>query len=183
MTSSSGKNWVMPDLPSSSTPSDRKKQIVAAKNLLFGTGYFLIFSLPEGWGITRSYLEPDVHSTVGRAGLVWVEAGQADQIVFNRQRRIALDLMIQIKRGKYDTLDLKKMQVSSQGSGTLGGHPASYSLGEVKQGFIKKKPCKALRLCFYCPELQHTLLLHFTGKCQESDLREIFESLADLECH
>jgi hypothetical protein len=173
----------MPDLPSSPTTSERKRQIVAAKNLLFGASYFLIFSLPEGWGITRSYLEPDVHSTVGRGGLVWVEAGQADQIVFNRQRRIAVDLMIQIKRGKYDTLDLKEMQVSSQGSGIVGGHPTSYSLGEVKQGLIKKKTYKTLRLCFYCPELQHTLFLHFTGKCQESDLREIYESLADLECH
>jgi len=173
----------MPDLPSSPTPSERKRQIVAAKNLLFGASYFLIFSLPEGWGITRSYLEPDVHSTVGRGGLVWVEAGQADQIVFNRQRRIALDLMIQIKRGKYDTLDLKEMQVSSQGSGIVGGHPTSYFVGEVKQGLIKKKTYKTLRLCFYCPELQHTLFLHFTGKCQESDLREIYDSLADLECH
>jgi hypothetical protein len=173
----------MPDLPSFSTPSERKKQIVAAKNLLFGTSYFLIFSLPEGWGIARSYLEPDVHSTVGRGGMVWVEAGQTDQIVFNRQRRIALDLMIQIKRGKCDSLDLKEMQVSSQGSGIVGGHPASYSLGEVKQGLIKKKTYKTLRLCFYCPELQHTLLLHFTGKCQDSDLMEVYDSLPSLECH
>jgi hypothetical protein len=173
----------MPDFLLSPTPPERKKQIVAAKNLLFGISYFLIFSLPEGWGIARSYLEPDVHSTVGRGGLVWVEAGQTDQIVFNRQRRIALDLMIQIKRGKYDTLDLKEMQVSSQGSGIVGGHPASYSLGEIRQGLIKKKTYKTLRLCFYCPELQHTLFLHFTGICQESVLREIYESLADLECH
>jgi hypothetical protein len=173
----------MPDLPSSPTPSERKKQIVAAKNLLFGTSYFLILSLPEGWGITRSYLEPDVHSTVGRGGMVWVEAGQTDQIVFNRPRRIALDLMIQIKRGEYDALDLKEMQVSSQGSGIVGGHPASYCLGEVKQGLIKKKIHKTLRLCFYCPDLEHTLFLHFTGQCQESDLREIYESLTDLECH
>lgn len=172
----------MPD-PSSVSPPKRKRQIVAAKNLLFGAGHFLILSLPEGWGIVRSYLEPDVHSTVGRGGLVWVEAGQTDQIVFNRQRKIALDFMIQIKRGKYDTVDLKEVQVSSQGSGVLGGHPASYFLGEVKQGLIKKKTYKTLRLFFYCPELQHTLFLHFTGHCQESDLREIFESLADLECH
>jgi hypothetical protein len=173
----------MPDLPPSAPPPERKKQIVAAKNLLFGTSYFLILSLPEGWGITRSYLEPDVHSTLGRGGMVWVEAGQTDQIVFNRQRRIALDFMIQIKRGNCDTLDLKEMQASSQGSAIVGGHPTSFSLGEVKQGFIKKKSYKTLRLCFYCPELQHTLFLNFTGKCEESDLQEILDSLADLECH
>ena len=173
----------MPDLPLSPTPSERKKQIVAAKNLLFGEGFFLILSLPEGWGIVRSYLEPDVHSTVGRGGFVWVEAGQTDQIVFHRQRRISLDLMIQIKRGKHDRLDLKGVQVSSQGSGVAGGHPASYCFGEVKQGLFKKKTFKTLRVCFHCPELQHTLFLHFTGNCEEAVLREICESLAGLECH
>jgi hypothetical protein len=172
----------MPDPPPGTLP-ERRKQIVAAKNLLFGTSYFLILSLPEGWGITRSYLEPDVHSTLGRGGMVWVEAGQTDQIAFNRQRRIALDFMVQIKRGKWDTLDLKGMQVSAQGSGMAGGHSASFALGEVKQGFIKKKIHKALRLCFYCPELQHTLFLNFTGKCEESDLQEILASLPGLECH
>jgi hypothetical protein len=173
----------MPDLPLTPTPSERKKQIVAGHNILFGAAYFLILALPEGWGIVRSYLEPDVHSTVGRGGFVWVEAGQTDQIVFHRQRRISLDLMIQIKRGKHDRLDLKEVQVSSQGSGVAGGHPASYCFGEVKQGLFKKKTFKTLRVCFHCPELQHTLFLHFTGKCQEADLREINESLAGLECH
>lgn len=173
----------MSDSRSSPTPPEQNKQIVAAKNLLFGAGHFLILSLPEGWGIARSYLEPDVHSTVGRDGMVWVEAGQADQIVYHRQRRIAVDFMIQIKRGKHESLDLKGLQISSQGSGVLNGHPASYYFGEVKQGFPFKKSYQTLRLFFYCPQLDHTLFLHFTGKCQESDLKEIYDSLAQLECH
>ncbi len=164
-------------------PNERKKQIVAAKNLLFGAGHFLILSLPEGWGIVRSYLEPDVHSTVDRGGLVWVEAGQADQIVFHRQRKVAVDFMIQIKRGEKDSIDLKGVEISSRGSGVLNGHPATYFYGEVKQGFPFKKSYQTLRLFFYCPELDHTLFLHFTGKCQQSDLKEIYESLANLECH
>jgi hypothetical protein len=173
----------MPDVPPLLTPPERKKQIVAAKNLLFGTSYFLILTLPPGWGIVRSYLEPDVHSTLGRGGLVWVEAGQTDHIVFHRSRRIAIDFMIQIKRGRHESFDLKGVKISSQGSGIVGGHPASYYMGEVKQGFPRKKSYQTLRICYYCPELSHTLFLHFTGECQESDLREIFESLADLECH
>jgi hypothetical protein len=173
----------MPDLPPSLAPSERNKQFVAAKNLLFGTSYFVILSLPEGWGVVRSYLEPDVHSTVDLNGFTWVEAGQTDQIVFHRQRRIAVDFMIQIKRGKHDRLDLREVQVSSQGSGVAGGHPASYCYGEVKQGLFRKKTLKTLRVCFHCPDLQHTLFLHFTGTCQEADLRELYESLAGLECH
>ena len=165
------------------SPPERKKQIVAAKNILFGSGYFLILALPQGWGLTRSYLEPDVLSTVTREHITWVEAGQADQIVFNPYRKISLDLMIQIKRGKHDLLDLKEVQVSSQGSGVAGGHPASYCFGEVKQGLFKKKTYKTLRIYFYCPELNRTLILHFTGNGQDADLREIYESISFLECH
>jgi hypothetical protein len=164
-------------------PFERKKQIIAARNILFGSGYFVILSLPEGWRITRSYLEPDIHSTLRRDPITWVDAGQTDQIVFHPLRRISMDLMIQIKRGKHEALDLRGVRVSSQGPGIAGGHPATHCFGEVHEGLFKKKTRKTLRVCFFCPELQHTLFLHFTGKCQEADLKEIYDSLAALECH
>jgi hypothetical protein len=173
----------MPD-PSPSPPfHDRKKQIIAAKNILFGAGYFLILNLPEGWRITRSYLEPDVHSTIQRGWITWVEAGEVNQIVFHPQRKIAVDLLIQIKRGNLGQMAVKEVEISSQGQGIAGGHPAFYCFGEVREGLLKKKIRKTLRVSFYCPELQHTIFLHFTGKCQEEDLREIYNSLAGLECH
>jgi len=164
-------------------PLELTKHIIAARNILFGTGYFLILSLPEGWKITRSYLDPDVHSAVQREHITWVEAGQTDQIVFNPLKRIAFDLMIQIKRGKHDGFQVKNVQISSQGTIMVCGHPASYCIGEMKQGLIKKKTVKTLRLSFYCPDLNRTLILHFTGNGQDADLREIYESIPSLECH
>ena len=163
--------------------AEPKKQIIAAKNILFGTGYFLILSLPEGWRITRSYLEPDIHSTVQREHITWVEAGQTDQIVFNPLKKIALDLVIQVKRGKHEDPGTKGVQISSQGSKMVCGHPASYCIGEVKEGLFKKKTRKTLRFYLYCPELNRTLFLHFTGKCPEADLMELFDSIPSLECH
>jgi hypothetical protein len=164
-------------------PLELTKHIVAAKNLFFGTSYFVILALPNGWRITRSYLEADVHSRVQRGNLTWVESGQTDQIVFNPLKRIALDLMIQVKPGKQEGLSVKDMQISSQGSQMVCGHPASYCVGEVKQGLFKKKLAKTLRLFLYCPELNRTLFLHFTGKCQDTDLMDICESIPSLECH
>jgi hypothetical protein len=164
-------------------PPDPRKHIIAAKNPFFGTGYFVILALPAEWGITRSYLQPDVHSSVQRENLTWVEAGQTDQVLFNPGKKIALDLMIQIKRGKHEGLEVKGVQVSSQGTQMICGHLASYCFGEVKQGLIKKKSAKTLRVVLYCPELQRTLFLHCTGKCQDADLIEIYDSLPFLECH
>jgi hypothetical protein len=91
--------------------------------------------------------------------------------------------MIRIKRGEHDAVDLKGVKVSSQGQVSAGGHPASYYFGEIREGLFKKKTRKILRVRFYCPELRHTIFLHFTGTCQDDDLREIFNSFADLECH
>jgi len=159
------------------------KHIIAAKSQFFGTSYFLILPLPHGWGITRSYLEPDVHTTVRREDITWVEAGQTDQIIFHPIKKTALDLMIQIKRGKHDNPELKGLQIASQGSRMISGHEAFYLIGEVKQGLIKKKSAKTLRLFFYCPELKRTISIHFTGQCQEADIMEIFNSITGLECH
>ena len=164
-------------------PLELTKHIIAAKNPLFGTGYFLILSLPEGWKITRSYLQPDVHSSVQRENLTWVEAGQTDQIVYHPLKRVAFDLMIQIKRGKHYDLQVKGVQVSSQGTTMVCGHAAPYCIGEIKQGLIKKKTVKTLRLSFFCPDLNRTLILHFTGNGQDADRREIYESISFLECH
>ena len=164
-------------------PPELIPHIVAARNLFFGTSYFVILSLPKGWAITRSYLEPDVHSSIQGGNITWVEAGQTDQIVFNPLKKAALDLVIQVKRGKHENPPVKDVQISSQGSPIVGGHPASYCLGEVREGLFKKKSRKTLRFYLYCPELNRTLFLHFTGKCPEADLMELLESIPFLECH
>jgi len=164
-------------------PPELIQHIVAARNLFFGTSYFVILGLPRGWAITRSYLEADVHSRVQRENITWVEAGQTDQIIFNPSKKVALDLMIQVKRGKHEDPGIKGVQISSQGSQMVCGHPASYSIGEVKQGLFKKKVRKTLRFFLYCPELNRTLFLHFTGNCSDADLMELFDSIPFLECH
>jgi hypothetical protein len=164
-------------------PLELSQHIVAARNLFFGTSYFVILSLPNGWAITGSYLEPDVHSSIQRENLTWVEAGQTDRIVFNPLKKVALDLMIRVKRGKHENTGIKGVQISSQGSKMVCGHPASYCIGEVKQGLFKKKTFRTLRFSFYCPDLNRTLFLHFTGKCPEADLMELFDSIPSLECH
>ncbi|MBI4594891.1 MAG: hypothetical protein HY730_00760 [Candidatus Tectomicrobia bacterium] len=159
------------------------KHIVAAKNIFFGTSYFLILPLPTGWRITRSYLEPDVHSSVQRENIHWVEAGQTDQVVFHPFRKIALDLMIRIKKGKQSPMDVKEVKINSQGPLLVNTHQAQYVMGEVKRGLIKKKMFKTLRLFFYCPEINSSYFLYFTGNCPDHDLMEIYGSLPGLECH
>jgi hypothetical protein len=156
---------------------------ISANNILFGLSHFLTLALPVDWRITRSYLQPDVHSNVRRGEVLWVEAGQTDQVVYHPSRRIALDLTIVVKRGNRDEFKNKGVSAHSQGSLTINGHEASYVLGEVGTGFLKKKLAKTLRLCFHCSESGRTIVISFTGTCQEADLIEIFSSLHSSKCH
>jgi len=156
---------------------------ISANNILFGATRFLALALPAGWKITRSYLQPDVHSNVRHGDLLWVEAGQTDQVVYHPLRKIALDLTIVVKRGRRDGLKTKGIEIHSQGTLMINGHEASYFLGEVGVGFLKRKLAKTLRLYFHCSELRRTIMISFTGTCQEADLQEIFESLWGLKCH
>lgn len=162
---------------------DITRHTIGARSFFFGAGCFLILPLPKEWGITKSYLEPDVHSTVQGKDLIWIEAGQTDQIIFHPLKRIALDLTILIKRGRHDNLQTKDVQITYRGSQMVGGHEANYCIGDVKYGFLKKKTAKTLRLSFFCSELRRTVNINFMGKCQENDLLEICECLAFLECH
>ncbi len=164
------------------TPNQTEHDI-AANNLLFGLTHFLTLALPADWRITRSYLHPDVQCNVRRGEVAWVEAGQTDQIVYHPLRKIALDLTIVIKRGKRGEFKSKGVEVHSRGSLMINGHEASYFLGEIGLGFFKRKLAKKLCLSFYCSELGRTIMISFTGTCQEDDLREIFGYLSDLKCH
>ena len=156
---------------------------IAAKNILFGLTHFLTLALPPDWRITRSYLQPDVQCNVRRDDLVWVEAGQTDQVVYHPSRRIALDLTIVVKKGKRDELKSKGVAVHSRGSLMINAHEAPYILGEVGVGLLKRKLARTLRLSFYCSELDRTIIITFTGNCQDADLREILGSLPGLKCH
>ncbi|MFB0507208.1 MAG: hypothetical protein ACETWT_10800 [Thermodesulfobacteriota bacterium] len=156
---------------------------IAANNILFGLTHFLTLALPAGWRITRSYLQPDVQCNVRRGEVAWVEAGQTDQIVYNPLKKIALDMTIVVKRGKRDGFKTKGVDVHSRGSLMVNGHEASYFLGEVGVGFFKKKLARKLCLSFHCSELERTVMISFTGTCQEADLRQIFGYLSELKCH
>ncbi len=160
------------------------EHVISANNILFGLTRFLTLALPTGWRIRGTYLEPDVHSNVRRADVLWVEAGQADQVVYHRSRRVALDLLVSVKRGAREMLKTGDLHaVHSRGACVVNGHDAAYLLGIAKVGFLGRKRARTLRVALQCPELSRTLMVGFTGTCQESDLLEIVTCLPASRCH
>jgi hypothetical protein len=164
-------------------PTGRAEHVVSARNILFGLTRFLTLTLPDAWRMRQSYLEPDVHSNIRRGEATWVEAGQADQIVYHPARKVALDLTVSVKRGQREALRTKDAVVHRSGACTVNGHAAAYVLGEARVGFLGRRRARTLRVGVHCPELNRTIALHFTGACEESDLLEIFACLPASRCH
>lgn len=164
-------------------PAGRTEHVISASNILFGLTRFLALTLPAEWRMRRSYVEPDVHSNVRRGETIWVEAGQADEIVYHPTRRIALDLTVSVKRGKRDALHTRDAEVQMSGACTVNGHDAAYVLGETKVGFLGRRRARTLRVGLHCGDLGRTIMLRFTGTCQDSDLLEIFACLPASRCH
>lgn len=163
---------------------ERTEHVISANNILFGLTRFLTLALPAGWRIRGTYLEPDVHSNVRRADVLWVEAGQADQVVYHPSRRVALDLVVFVKRGAREVLKTGDLHaVHSRGTCVVNGHDAAYLLADAKVGFLGRKRTRTLRLGVQCSELRRTLMIAFTGTCQESDLLEIAACLPASRCH
>ena len=156
---------------------------IEANNILFGLTRFLTLTLPVEWKITRSYLQPDVHTNVRRGAGLWVEAGQTDQIVYHPLRRVALDMTIMVKRGMPKEMKTKGIDIHSQGTLTINTHEASYYLGEVGIGFLKRKRARTLGLCISCSDLGRTIMIRFTGNCQETDLKGILSAIPYSKCH
>lgn len=160
------------------------EHVISANNILFGLTRFLTLALPAGWRIRGTYLEPDVHSNVRRADVLWVEAGQADQVVYHPSRSVALHLVVSVKRGHREVLGVTDLHtVRSRGSCRVNGHPAAYLLGDARIGFLGRKRAGTLRLAVPCAELGRTITLGFTGTCQDSDLLEIAACLPASRCH
>ncbi len=166
------------------TTVEATEHLISANNILFGLTRFLMLALPPGWRIRSSYLEPDVHSNVRRADTLWVDAGQVDQIVYHASRRIALDLVVSVKRGHREAPSAKDLHVvHARSACVVNGHEATYLLGDAKAGFLGRKRARTLRLGVHCADLERTITVGFTGTCDESDLLEIAACLPALRCH
>lgn len=163
-------------------PVETEKYLIAASNILFGVTNFILLPLPKPWRLGRGISPPEVNSTT-RGDSLWVTSGRVSHIVFDSDRRIGLELTINISRGERGILKPRISEVTDQGSALVGGHKATYALGKVKRGLFGKKVVGALQLSFYCDKTRRTIDLNFTGDCAEEDLRQILEALPQLECH
>jgi len=163
--------------------AETRDHLIAASNFLFGVANFLTLTLPEPWRLGRGISPPEVNSYTRRGDLLWVTSGRTSHIVFDEDRKIGLELLVSISKGKRGEFKPRIGVVSAQGVTHAGGHEAAYVLGETKVGLFKKRTIKILQLSFYCDKTERTITLTLTGDCAGDDLIQILEVIPRLECH
>ncbi|MFQ6058193.1 MAG: hypothetical protein ACE5MB_04835 [Anaerolineae bacterium] len=162
--------------------ANTRKHLIAASNFLMGATNFLIVPLPKSWNVGRGFSPPEVDANTHWGEVSWVTSGRASQVLFNEDEGVALEFVVKVSRGKKD-LKPKMSQVRAQGPVQLGGHEATYALGEMKRGFPRRKIAQVLQASFYCDKTKRTINLEFVGQCAEGDLEALLEAISWLECH
>jgi hypothetical protein len=167
----------------SKTEIETTKHLIAASNFLLGVANFIILPLPKSWRLGIWGFPPEVNSNVRRGDFLWVNDGRASHILFNEEKGVGVELIVNISRGKRNRFRPRLSEVKAQGATYVGGHEATYVLGKTAKGLFKKKTFNTLQLSFYCNGTGRTINVELTGKCDEEDLHSILEAISGLECH
>ncbi|MFQ5710654.1 MAG: hypothetical protein ACE5GD_02620 [Candidatus Geothermarchaeales archaeon] len=156
--------------------------VIAARNVLLGVSNFIILHLPSNWRVLRGKSPVEVDGSKRYGEVLWVTSGSVDHTLFNKESEQSFHLLIRIRRGSKPG-KLKVSRVLKSGSIRVGPHDATYTLGEVKRGFLKKTVLKTLLITFYCDATDRTMSLSFMGLRDEGNLQSFLDLIPQSRCH
>lgn len=162
--------------------AEEARHRLAARNLVVGETDFLDLRVPAPWRITRAVVTPEVRTTIRVGSRTWVVSGETRHVVFDRDRRVGLDLVV---RAFYKTsrLPSRALEVVKSGHAVCNGHGADYRIVRRRRGFLVRGEERALQVAFGCPPTGRGLLIEVSGSCSVDDLRGFLRALEDVECH
>lgn len=156
------------------------RHVVAASNFLIGATNFLILALPQGWRIGDGIAPPEVDATHMDGGTLWVVDGRTHHVLFEPAAKRQVELIVRVQPGA-----ARRERVSTgweTGDIKVSGHPATYRIGEVRRGVLKRQRLAALGIAFHCNLSERSLCIEFFGPSSE-DLREFLRLAPAITCH
>jgi len=161
-------------------PTDLVRHDIAASNLLLGDSLFLSLGLPPGWELAPGVGRPEVIANHERGGKKWVASGRAWYVVFDAERRWAMELMLQV-----GALSRRwnRAPVGEVTEVTVHGHPATVRWREGRRGLFRRHTITFLRVEFDCPVSERHLVVEFSGRCPREGFEEMLAAIPYLRCH
>lgn len=151
---------------------------IYAGNYLLGDSQFLTLYLPPAWEIAQGVSRPDIVANHERRNKMWVANGKGWYVVFDGERRWAMEMAISIRGVKKKTTEIKGQHIF------LNGHSADLTWKTKRRGLPwQRHDVKFMNVDFDCQYSERHIQLEFSGWCPQEGFEEILEALKFLRCH
>lgn len=117
-------------------------------------------------------------ATHQRRSRKWVVTGDAWYVIFDGDRRWALELAIHVRPTK------DRAQGITGATTSVSGHTAALRWKTRRRGLPwRRHDVRFMTLEFDCPLTERRLSLEFSGWCPEAGFQEVLSAMQKLRCH
>ncbi|HYM39732.1 MAG TPA: hypothetical protein VEY12_06265 [Thermoplasmata archaeon] len=161
-------------------PPATRDHVIAATHFVLGPTNFLVLRLPGNWDLRIGRNPSDIDYMVEFDGVRWAREGQATAFLIDEKAKRAMELDVRTAKGALRAPALESVQ---EGSCEIGGHPATYRLGETRLGLRKNKPFHVLHVTYRCEETRRSITMKFLARSEPSELAALLPVMAGSRCH
>lgn len=161
-------------------PTNLVRHDISAGNLLYGSALFVSLNLPPRWDLAPGVGRPEIIAGHERNGRKWVASGRAWYVVFDAERRWAMELALRVK-------SLSKKQRNADGivapEVMVHGHPATVHWRQGERGLFRRRNITFLHVEFACPVSDRHLTVELSGHCPQEGFEELLAVMPYWRCH
>jgi hypothetical protein len=151
---------------------------IYAGNSLLGESLFVTLHLPPQWQLAPGVSRPDISASHERRNRYWVANGSGWYVVYDGDRRWALELAIHVR------LLPKNPKIITGEPVSINGHPAQVTWKTKRRGLPwQRHDVNFMTVDFDCQSSERHLQIEFSGWCPQEGFDEILEALRHLKCH
>jgi len=151
---------------------------IQAGNPIMGSSQFFTLHLPPAWNLTSGAGHPEIVASHERREIKWVVNGNFYFILFDGQRRWAMEFI-----GRLRPISDRPLKPAIE-SASVSGHPAGVRWTTRRRGLPwRRHDITYMMVDYDCPYSERRVSLEFSGVCPEEGFREVLAALKLLRCH
>ncbi|UCH61419.1 MAG: hypothetical protein JSV61_08025 [Anaerolineales bacterium] len=134
--------------------------------------------MPPNWQLAPGVSRPDISASHLRRDKNWVANGSGWYVIYDGDRRWALELAIHIRLFSNNPIP------HTSDTHWVNGHTANLAWKTKRRGLPwKRHDVTFMILDFVCQYSERRIQLEFSGWCPQEGFAEILESMRHLRCH
>jgi hypothetical protein len=153
---------------------------IATGNLVLGNMLFISLYLPPQWDLAPGVGRPEIIAGHERNHKKWVASGRAWYVIFDGERRWAMELDL---RARFLPKKHGRTEKLPGGEVIVHEHPATVRWRARQSGFFHRHTTTILRVEFDCPASDRHLTVELSGRCPQEGFEEMLAAMSHWRCH